>query len=86
MPLTHLVANGPLAVLSLVRPGGNRISFDMRRELRAAAELSTSGKSRKPARVKKRTIFTDDLGNPMGVLGEICFRERLDAVTCKPAA
>ena len=34
--LTHLVLDGPLAVLSLVRPGGNRISFEMRRELREA--------------------------------------------------
>ena len=31
MSLTHLVLDGPLAVFSLVRPGGNRISFEMRR-------------------------------------------------------
>ena len=30
MSLTQLVLDGPLAVLSLVRPGGNRISFEMR--------------------------------------------------------
>ena len=36
MSLTHLVLDGPLAVLSLVRPGGNRINFEMRRELREA--------------------------------------------------
>jgi len=36
MSLTQLILDGPLAVLSLVRPGGNRISFEMRRELREA--------------------------------------------------
>jgi enoyl-CoA hydratase/carnithine racemase len=36
MSLTRLVLDGPLAVLSLVRPSGNRISFEMRRELREA--------------------------------------------------
>src|SRR6267142_818901 len=30
MSLTQLVLDGPLAVLSLVRAGGNRISFEMR--------------------------------------------------------
>ena len=36
MSLTNLIVDSPLAVLSLVRPGGNRISFEMRRELREA--------------------------------------------------
>ena len=44
MSLTHLVLDGPLAVLSLVRPGGNRISFEMRRELREAVrQVAESG-------------------------------------------
>ena len=36
MSLAHLVLDGLLAVLSLVRPGGNRISCAMRRAVRGA--------------------------------------------------
>jgi enoyl-CoA hydratase/carnithine racemase len=36
MPFTHLDVGGPVAALSLDHPGGNRINFDMRVELRAA--------------------------------------------------
>jgi enoyl-CoA hydratase/carnithine racemase len=43
MSLTQLTLDPPLAVLSLVRPGGNRISFEMRRELREA--VRTVGES-----------------------------------------
>ena len=42
--LTRLVIEGPLAVLSLTSPGGNRISFEMRRELREAVrDVAESG-------------------------------------------
>ena len=37
MSSTHLIYDGPLAILSLARPDGNRISFEMRRELRLLA-------------------------------------------------
>ena len=44
MSQTQLIFDGSLAVLSLVRPGGNRISFEMRRELRdALRQIAESG-------------------------------------------
>jgi len=44
MSLTRLVLDGPLAVLSPARLGGNRISFEMRRELREAVrQVAVSG-------------------------------------------
>lgn len=44
MSQTQLIFDGALAVLSLVRPGGNRISFEMRRELRdALRQIAESG-------------------------------------------
>jgi enoyl-CoA hydratase/carnithine racemase len=39
MPFTHLDIGGPVATLSLDHPGGNRINFDMRVELREAVQL-----------------------------------------------
>lgn len=38
MPFTHLDIGGPVATLSLDHPGGNRINFDMRVELREAVQ------------------------------------------------
>ena len=38
MPFTHLDIGDPVAILSLDHPGGNRINFDMRIELREAVQ------------------------------------------------
>lgn len=46
MSQTQLVFEGSLAVLSLVRPGGNRISFEMRRELRHAIRRVAASNAR----------------------------------------
>ena len=46
MSLTHLVVDGPLAVLSLVRPGDSRISFEMRRGLSVAVWSEELGQRR----------------------------------------
>ncbi|MDN5005487.1 enoyl-CoA hydratase/isomerase family protein [Bradyrhizobium sp. GCM10027634] len=46
MSQTQLIFDGSLAVLSLVRPGGNRISFEMRRELRDALQQIAESSAR----------------------------------------
>jgi enoyl-CoA hydratase/carnithine racemase len=46
MSTTHLLLDGPLAILSLVRPGGNRINFEMRRELFEAARQVAASNAR----------------------------------------
>jgi enoyl-CoA hydratase/carnithine racemase len=46
MAQTQLVFDGSLAVLSLNRPGGNRISFEMRRELRDAIRQVAESRAR----------------------------------------
>jgi enoyl-CoA hydratase/carnithine racemase len=38
MPFTHLDIDGPVAMLTLDHPGGNRINFDMRVELKEAVQ------------------------------------------------
>jgi enoyl-CoA hydratase/carnithine racemase len=38
MPFTHLDVGGPVATLSLDHPGGNRINFEMRVELKEAVQ------------------------------------------------
>ena len=46
MSQTRLIFDGSLAVLSLDRPGGNRISFEMRRELRDALNQIAKSEAR----------------------------------------